>query len=175
MSTDFDWLPHQREALAAMTTALEAGHSGVYLHGPTGSGKTFLADWFAKAHASGMHRRGNEEWPNRVILNCLNATLEAHAAMSKAHGARTAWEMAEECKGASVVLLDDVGRERGEYGRDVIFSLIDQTGGFLIITSNRDRKALVELYGGDEGLASRLSALVAVDFPADAKNLRRAQ
>ena len=31
-------------------------------------------------------------------------------------------------KGATVVLLDDVGRERGEYGRDVIFSLIDQAG-----------------------------------------------
>lgn len=166
-------MPHQQVAGEAIREAWTDNRSGVYIHGPTGSGKTFLADYVAKNLAHGTYEKNRQDWPNRVILNALNATLEAHASMVKGTKARTAWEMAEECKGAQVVLLDDVGRERGEYGRDLLFSLIDQTKGFLIITSNRDKKALAELYGGDEGLMSRLSALVTVNFPADAKNLRR--
>lgn len=168
-----EWTDYQREAWERMAQALYR-KSGVYLVGPTGTGKTVLAEAFTREHARGTHRRGSEEWPNRVILNCLNATLEAHAAMAKADHARTAWEMVEEAKGAQIVMLDDAGRERGEYGRDVVFSLIDQAGGFLIITSNRDKKALADLYGGDEGLRSRLSALETIEFPADAPNMRRA-
>lgn len=163
----------QEKAWASLESAVFR-KPGAYIHGPTGSGKTVLAEAFVCEHAQGTHRRGNEDWPNRVVLNCLNATLEAHAAMSKSLGARTAWEMAEEAKGASIVLLDDAGRERGEYGRDVVFSLIDQAGGFLIITSNRTKKALAELYGGDEGLMSRLSGLMTIEFPADAPNFRKA-
>ena len=164
---------YQTRALGALEAHYAARKPGVYIHGPTGSGKTYVANGFAKTYAQGRYtRKGGVQWPNRVILNCLNATLEAHASMSKAHGARSAWEMVEEAKGAQIVVLDDVGRERGEYGRDVVFSLIDQAGGFLIITSNRDKKALAELYGGDEGLRSRLSALETIEFPKDAPNWR---
>lgn len=165
----------QKAAIAALESAVLSDKPGAYICGPTGSGKTFVAEGWAKRNASGTTRIGHEDWPNRVILNCLNATLEAHAAMSKTHGARTAWEMVEEAKRAQVVLLDDAGRERGEYGRDVVFSLIDQAGGFLIITSNRTKKALADLYGGDEGLLSRLSALVTIEFPDESPNMRAAQ
>lgn len=168
--------PYQNDALQLMGEAWGRS-AGVYIVGQTGTGKTLIAERFAKLNVPSRYRKGpgGIEVVDRLILNCLNATLEAHAAMSKVSGARTAWEMAEEAKTASVTVLDDVGRERGEYGRDVVFSLIDQAGGFLILTSNRGKKELAELYGGDEGLRSRLSALVPIEFPADAPNFRKAQ
>ncbi len=168
-----EWTDDQKRAALVINDAFNAERDGVFVVGPTGCGKTLICTEVARGLAHGTHRRGNEDWPNRVELNCLNAAFEAHAAMSKAHGARTAWEIIEEAKRASVVLLDDAGRERGDHGRDLVFSLIDQAGGFLIITSNRSKKELCDLYGGDEGLRSRLSALVLVEFPKDAPNLRK--
>jgi DNA replication protein DnaC len=166
---------YQREALDKMHAAWREGR-GVYLVGATGTGKTMLAEQFARTVVERRERKqGNQYVTDRLVLNCLEATLEAHASMSKGSEARSAWEMIQEAKTASVTVLDDVGRERGDYGRDLIFSLIDRAGGFLIITSNKDKRALAEVYGGDEGLRSRFSALETIEFPADAPNFRRAK
>lgn len=160
-----DLQDHQRGPAAAMLDAWESKKAGIYLSGDTGTGKTYLAKALMTAIAVGRSI-------DVLTLNAIETGFEALAAMNKAQGARSAWELIQEVKTKKAVLIDDAGRERGEYGRDLIFSLIDQTRGFLIITSNKSKKDLADLYGGDEGLRSRLSALVTIE--STGPNLRKA-
>lgn len=167
--------PEQHERSERVRGLLEAffdhgirSWRGVYLHGATGSGKTLCAKWWA-AQARG---RGTEVFET----NALEASLEAQASHVKGVKARTPFELVQAVKSAGLVVLDDMGRDRTEFSRDVLFALLDTalaSDAFVIITSNRTPADLCAHYAGDDGLKSRLSALRIIEYPAGMTNWRK--
>lgn len=162
--SNFQHTPEQQPIIAAITRALNDGVRGVYLHGASGTGKTFIANQVAKY------------WNAKFIINALDAVYEAQSAMSD-RTLKSVYHMRQNAKESDVVVLDDMGAERKGYGQDVMFALLDaalQGHAFVIVTSNEPPKELVAMYAGDERFASRLSSLTPIMFPHTMPNLRKA-
>lgn len=157
-----------------------SGHRGVFWHGAPGVGKSFLAERFCELARRSKLRAGESAWREvRVFAgNVLDLVAELQAAIGKDKDARTQCEMLREIKEADVVFLDDLGRERENFGQSSMFNLLDRalaSGATVIITSNRTAKELSDHYGADAGLRSRLSALKSMEWSADLPNLRKAE
>ncbi|MCC6151189.1 MAG: ATP-binding protein [Planctomycetes bacterium] len=155
------------------------GSRGVFWHGAPGVGKTFLAEQFCEMARRSKLRMPEGYWREVKLFagNVLDLVAELQAAIGKDKNARTQFEMLREIKEADVVFLDDLGRERENFGQSAMFNLLDRalaSNATVIVTSNRTAKELADYYGADAGLRSRLSALKAGEWAADLPNLRKA-
>lgn len=176
---------HQAEVWADLVALWERRQNtgsdfrGVFWFGAAGTGKTHLARKFcAQARTLRLHRdEGLNIYTPRVFEgSALELVAETQAAIGKNKDARDLFTMHEEIKRAHVVFLDDLGREREDYGQSVMFSLLDvalSRNAFVIVTANRSARELAEYYKGDAGLRSRLSALMSREWPATLPNLRK--
>lgn len=174
ISSRIEFTPEQAErgnfVIGLLKVWRDGGKSwhGVYLSGAGGVGKTEIARFVAE-------QARLKRW-QVFETSALEASLEAQASHKKNAEARTPHEMIQEVKKSKLVLLDDMGRDRTEYSRDVIFALLDtalSSGAFVIITSNKTPVDLAAHYAGDDGLKSRLSSLRLIEFPATMRNWRR--
>lgn len=141
---------------------------GVFWYGAAGSGKTWTAESFAEHWQS----NGVQVWHG----SALEIVAEVQASIGRNKDARDLFTMIYEVKRAGVVLIDDLGRERDGFGQSTLFTLLDAAlngDAFVIVTANRDAKALATYYGDDAGLRSRLSALVQQEWPATLPNARK--
>lgn len=156
----------------------DPGHRGVFWHGAPGVGKSYLAERFCEMGKHSKLRTGESAWREVRLFagNVLDLVSELQAAIGKDKTARTQFEMLREIKEADVVFLDDLGRERENFGQSAMFNLLDRalaSNATLIVTSNRTAKELGDFYGADAGLRSRLSALKQMEWPAELPNLRK--
>lgn len=161
-------LPFWEDVVSLFKTRGDGGYRGVFWFGAPGPGKTFIANAFCK---------NAKELKFRVFQgSALELVAETQAAIGKNRDARDLFTMHNEIKSAQVVFLDDLGREREDYGQSVMFSLLDvalSSGAFVLVTANRSAKELADYYKGDAGLRSRLSALRQQEWGADLPNLRK--
>lgn len=138
---------------------------GLYWHGAAGVGKTAVATHLARSLAGS----------DCIIGSAADLVAETQAAIGGDKEARSLWRMLSAVKGAKLVVLDDLGRERNAYARDVMFALLDaalQGRAFVVVTANCDAATLAESYGGDEGLYTRLQSLESREWPATMPNCR---
>ena len=130
-------------AIDAVIDAPGAGYNPLFLHGPTGSGKTHCA------HAIGNAVKA--QWPAKQVA-CLPARLfieEYIAAMQE--GGVERWRV--RYRNADVLILDDVqeleGKERTQDELFHLFNLLVGRGAQVVLTSSRPPKEML-------GLADRL-------------------
>lgn len=158
--------------LAAADVFSDKSFRGVFWYGAAGAGKTYCGEMLEETLLQ-------RQLIDRTFSGtALELVAETQAAMSRVDGARTLYEMIQEIKRASFVRLDDLGREREDYGQSVMFTILDtalNSKAFVLVTANRSAKELGEYYKGDGGLRSRLSALQPTEWPAESPNLRKPQ
>jgi DNA replication protein DnaC len=184
MTTDrYTFQQPYREALqAAWNTRGDGDHRGVFWFGAPGTGKTHVGEdfcrWACAQHVKIPRGDMPPSWRRVTAFsaNALELVAEAQAAIGRNKAARSSWDMIQQIKASDVAMFDDLGREREDFGQSLMFTLLDTalaSNCFVIVTANRDAKALAEYYRGDAGLRSRLSALLQQEWPADLPNLRK--
>jgi DNA replication protein DnaC len=182
--TRFDFQKAYQRALLAAWGARgnEGSHRGVFWYGAPGTGKTHTAASFCAWLTTNRLNMADKDSPPRYRSievfqgNALELVAETQAAIGRNKEARSLWEMIQEVKQADIAFFDDLGREREDYGQSVMFTLLDAalaSKAFVVVTANRDAKALAEYYRGDDGLRSRLSALLQQEWPVQLPNLRK--
>lgn len=115
--------------VAAFQKFLLPGGVGMYLHGPTGSGKTRLACAVANSLINELH--SVVYWNTPSLLEALKATFD---------GEGTEAQIMEAAHDCDLLILDDLGSERPtEWVRGILYELINSridAGLPTIITSN---------------------------------------
>ena len=132
-------LPAQRRALAALGTLADdvlagrAPATGLYLRGPVGAGKTWLADLFVAALGDGIARRVHAH----ALLLDLGAALFRHSVAGHADGPRRAVD--DIVGDARVLVLDELHAEDAGDARllTVLFARIAERRIPLVVTSNQ--------------------------------------